>query len=422
MKYLEKDTQVKELESRISLKKYLEFRKNNDQWSFPFIFECAVVGIDNAPLFFPDFKKNVGVFYPDADGVNENAATGTLFRDGIAGKMLNVPAGVSCTDEDLTECAEDTGLFLCLPVDGEMQIFPTRYTAFSSICDRAGISGQTICNNKPKAHTKMLPVTEKAAWLTRGFSLRDANAKALIRDGKISCMMSSEYEILPADELIMSLEAYLAKEYPSYRYVMGRVSHEFLVCEYYLGDSDIENEVKQVFRKFGYTVDNVKAYIRFSTSDIGLSKVYVKPFFEIDDFKCELGRGVELRHDSGNTVDDFSVALNELNSFFKLSVKQVLELGNTEIKNVAGCIQHMCIEKKFIPKAYADKKIRKLADEFLGKTGSAIDVYLAVCEILETYAKNTNISPTQYIKLHEEVSRLLYIDFKRYDYIYVPEN
>ena len=421
MKYLENDEVVKKLETRNKLEEYLEFRKENDVWVTPYIYECAVVGIDNAPLFFPEYKENVDVFYPQSAS-NVSADIANIVKDGIVGQMVNVKDGVKCSDEDLSECAETLGLFLCLPVNGEMQILPARYTAFSSICDRAGISGQTICNTRAKTHTKVLPIGEKAAWLTRGFSLRDSDAKTLIRDDKVSCMMSSEYEILPADELIQSLEAYLQREHPDYEYIGGKVSHEYLVCEYDINDKFLEEDVQLMFEKLGKDVKKVNAFIRFSTSDVGLSKVYARPFFTIDGVRTELGKAVEIKHDSGNTVEDFSNDLEKLNRYFKEAEDQVEELGNTEIKHVAGCLQHLCVEKKFIPKILSDRKIQDLLFEFKNKSGSAIDVYLAVCEIINEHEKAGNLTPTQYIKMCEEVSKLLYLDFKKFDYIYVEEN
>lgn len=136
-KYLKFDDQVVLLHERKELQKYLEFRKENDVWVQPYIKESAVIGIEDHPLFLSQYFSENGI------GINEESS----------------------------ECVRDTGLFLSFPVNGERTIYPTRHTAFASICQRAGLSGPTISNFMETSFKKVLPVTEKAAWLTRGFSL-----------------------------------------------------------------------------------------------------------------------------------------------------------------------------------------------------------------------------------------------------------
>lgn len=171
-KYLKFDDQVTVLTKHKELQQYLQFRKENDVWVQPYIKETTVVGIEDHPLFLSQYFLSNGI-------------------------ELN---------DESNECVKDTGMFLTFPMNGERKIYPTRHTAFTSICQRAGLSGPTISNFIGSAFKKVLPVTEKASWLTRGFSLYMQKCKILIRDGKISAMMSNGYSILPADELVGALE------------------------------------------------------------------------------------------------------------------------------------------------------------------------------------------------------------------------
>ena len=164
-KYLKFDDQVTVLTKHKELQQYLQFRKENDVWVQPYIKETTVVGIEDHPLFLSQYFLSNGI-------------------------ELN---------DESNECVKDTGMFLTFPMNGERKIYPTRHTAFTSICQRAGLSGPTISNFIGTAFKKVLPVTEKASWLTRGFSLYMQKCKILIRDGKISAMMSNGYSILPAD-------------------------------------------------------------------------------------------------------------------------------------------------------------------------------------------------------------------------------
>lgn len=57
-KFLANDDSVVYLENREDLKKYLDFRKKNDEWLNVYINEMAAVGIKNEPLFFPEYCQH----------------------------------------------------------------------------------------------------------------------------------------------------------------------------------------------------------------------------------------------------------------------------------------------------------------------------------------------------------------------------
>ena len=208
-KYLKFDDQVTVLTKHKELQQYLQFRKENDVWVQPYIKETTVVGIEDHPLFLSQYFLSNGI-------------------------ELN---------DESNECVKDTGMFLTFPMNGERKIYPTRHTAFTSICQRAGLSGPTISNFIGSAFKKVLPVTEKASWLTRGFSLYMQKCKILIRDGKISAMMSNGYSILPADELVGALEKELKKEHKDMKMLSATISHEYLNIEYLLNDKDADSSL-----------------------------------------------------------------------------------------------------------------------------------------------------------------------------------
>lgn len=170
-------------------------------------------------------------------------------------------------------------MFLTFPMNGERKIYPTRHTAFTSICQRAGLSGPTISNFIGSAFKKVLPVTEKASWLTRGFSLYMQKCKILIRDGKISAMMSNGYSILPADELVGALEKELKKEHKDMKMLSATISHEYLNIEYLLNDKDADSSFSLLLKDFGLD-ENVKTGIGFATSDVGLSSLCISFFYD----------------------------------------------------------------------------------------------------------------------------------------------
>ena len=204
------DDAIFEIKSEQDKQKVLTYI-SADEWISPYIYECHALELPDAPLFFGQFKQDFMVEMP----------TGTY----------RVPP-LENSDEELSETARDTGLILVYPEKGHLVAKPTRYTAFTTMCARAGISGSTICNSQKKPLLNVLPLAEKATWLSRGFSLHLAPCKILYRDGKVSSMLSAEYEVLPADMAVPAFEDRIKKDHPALELSAGMLSHEYLYLDY----------------------------------------------------------------------------------------------------------------------------------------------------------------------------------------------
>lgn len=115
-KYLKNDDAVAVFETWNDLRKYLQFRKEHDEWIMPFINELSAVGIPNEPLFIPQHCTNIVV--------QKNS-----FK-------LQLP-DIDYENEENEECIKDTGLFLTFPYRNKIAIYPTRRIAYATICKRA---------------------------------------------------------------------------------------------------------------------------------------------------------------------------------------------------------------------------------------------------------------------------------------------
>lgn len=377
-KYLKFDDQVTVLTKHKELQQYLQFRKENDVWVQPYIKETTVVGIEDHPLFLSQYFLSNGI-------------------------ELN---------DESNECVKDTGMFLTFPMNGERKIYPTRHTAFTSICQRAGLSGPTISNFIGSAFKKVLPVTEKASWLTRGFSLYMQKCKILIRDGKISAMMSNGYSILPADELVGALEKELKKEHKDMKMLSATISHEYLNIDYLLNDKDADSSFSLLLKDFGLD-ENVKTGIGFATSDVGLSRAYVYPFFMTENgYKTRFGDSASVEHEGKNSVDTFVQLLPRVDSLFKEAENQIEKLGNTDIDSISSTVRNIVDDNKSLfPKSFAEDVVATLSSQ----SGTAIDVYLALNEIVENYIASRGNDPTLALTLKDRLSKYLYINIKKYD-------
>ena len=277
-KYLENDEDVEILETWKDLKEYLTFRAKHDEWVQPFINELAAIGIPNHPLFFQTNCTNLSV--------QKN------------GYRLDVK-DIDYEDPENLSCIEDTGLFLVFPYKDSMAVYPTRRIAYPSICKRGDDDSMVMARFDPKANKQVLPINEKADRLTRDFQLFSDNCKILLRDGKVSAVLSKEYVILPADKMISILENQLKQDHPDFTFNRGQVSHEYLMVEYLMNDEEMEQSFRLKLNDAGADISELKAGIRFSTSDIGASKVYASVFYDADGVRTTCNSGIALEHKNG---------------------------------------------------------------------------------------------------------------------------
>lgn len=390
-KYLETDESVKKLESREELWEYLKFRKENDEWLHVFINEMAAVGIKNEPLFIPQSCSNLKI--------KKNGYT------------MDIP-DIDYEKTENEECIKDTGLFLVFPYKNKVIAYPTRRIAYSSICKRADDDCGTMFRFDTKPSKQVLPIDEKAERLTRDYLLYSDVCKILLRDGKVSAALSKEYAILPADELIEHLEKQLMLDHPDYKFDNGIVSHEYLLVEYLLNDTLMEESVRLKLNDAGAKISKLKAGIRFSTSDVGLSKVYATIFYDADGIRTTLGAGIEMEHKGDAKTEKFEEKVAYLGTLFKECEEQIERMGNIPIRNLAGCVKEIREVYTFLPKSTAETVEEELQLKY-PNGGTAIDVYLALNDIIQRHAKSANLSPTRYLNLSEQVAKLMKLPYEK---------
>lgn len=381
-KYL-KDEEVKELKTNEDLQKYLSYIKENDVIVEPYINECAAVGMPNTPLFFESFKT-------------EN--------------------GIESDTEDIEECCENNGIFLIFPGNRRMECLPTRYTAFSGICQRAGLSGPSMTTINSSSRQKALSPERKAAFITECMKLYSDTSKVLIRDGKVSAMHSKQYGWFLPYDIFPVIEDNFKEYWPEYTYVGGEVSHEYLYANYMLGDTAQEASLKLTLESLGAKIDgDIKAGIRVSTSDVGLSAVRFSPYFIINGVSTRLGKPVEMIHDTKHDMNYFTQkVLPEVGLLLKEAEDDIEKLGNVDIHYPAGCLQHICMEKKQIPFTVAKEAIDAMSLEYPDGC-MAIDVYLKLNEIVEMCNAKKPMTPSRYMDMTECVARLMFLKYENYD-------
>lgn len=312
-KFFNHDTDIVKLENRNDLQKYLDHIKEDDVVQNVYINECAALGMINAPLLLPSFMAD-----------NK----------------------IDCDDQDAAECCEDYGIFLVFPTELKMETLPTRYTAFKSICARAGLSCVSMSNTEEKPNVKPLAPDRKAAIITECLKLYSDTAQILIRDGKVSAMHSKIYGWLMPYDIIEPFEHFAKLTWPNMEFSYGEVSHEYLYADYYLHDELAEDSMKLLLEQFGAKIDGkLKAGIRVSTSDVADAALRFSPFYEINGTRVRIGRPLEVIHHAKNTLEKVrEKVFPEIGMLLKESEDEVEKLGNIDINFPAGCLQHVVLE------------------------------------------------------------------------------
>ena len=386
--------EIKTFETKEELMEYLKYRSENDIILTPFINETGVVHIPNEPLFIDQYCTNV-----------------KLDKNGYT---ISLP-DIDISDEDVESCIrEEGGFFMVCPKDNKITVIPMTEYAYVGTCQRTGDECATMNRMEESTNRKVLPGAEKAARLTRDALLYGDSCLLLLRDGLIQTNRSKEFVYFDNLEFVERLEEQLKKDHPDADFYSGSVSRENLLVEYALNDVEMEETFRLALNDAGADVQSLKAGVRFTTSDIGYSALRVTFFYEADGIRTMLDGGITLEHKGENGLDRFSTELFSLGSLFKDAEERIEELGNTDINDVAGCIARIREKYTFLPKKAADDVENKARAKFVSG-GTAIDVYLALNEIIQLHAAQETLSPTRYINLSEQVAKLMKLPYDKID-------
>ena len=104
--------------------------------------------------------------------------------------------------------------------------------------------------------------------------------------------------------------------------------------------------------------------------------------------------------------------LPRVDSLFKEAENQIEKLGNTDIDSISSTVRNIVDDNKSLfPKSFAEDVVAALSSQ----PGTAIDVYLALNEIVENYIASRGNDPTLALTLKDRLSKYLYINIKKYD-------
>lgn len=379
--------------SHEELEEYLSFRNENDILISCSINELSAYGLENLPLFIEEQAKNI-----------------MASRDGFK---------IPCEPLDLDnikvqECINDIGLFLIVPYENKYEPMPISVSAYASILGRADDYSNLMARLEPKSAKKVLPITEKAVRITRDFELNSESCLILIRDGKVRAAHSRVFCWLDNEILINELEKYLETEHSDYTWISGIVNENFLISEYNLNNTLMEESLRFQLNENGADVHELSTSIQFITSDTGDSAVWVNLVYKIDSTRVVI-KGINIEHKGEASEEKFIESLKSFAKVLEESEAKIEELGNTDIKNVPETYKKIIMRFSSV---FPEKVSKEVYDELrinFPNGGTAMDVFLALNDTITRHLKSSNASVERALLMTDQIAKMINLPFDKID-------
>lgn len=376
-KYYLNDEESISFSEKDEFQDYLDFRKENDEWKLHFINTLACYGVSNLPLFTAgdckDINVDMGTYHIDVADID--------------------PAG-----KEEKECIDAELPFLCIPEEKGYKAVPTRGIAYNTILQRAEMQCGLMTRFEPKTNKQVHPAKEKYEWLTKAFSYYGDISKILIRDGKVSAVLSKEYQILPVKDLIEVMEEELSAIHENLAFEDASTSHEFTIAKYRLNDRVVEESLRLKLNDFGCNITSLIAGVQFSSSDVGLSSVRVNVYIKCDGVTMVLG-GISMAHKGDASIEKFHTSFDNFGLILQEMEDKIEKLGNMDIHDVRKVVS---IVAEHYPAIFPVKATEDVLSGLKG-AGTGMDVFIALNDIVDRHISSNNVSPTRYLQITEQV-------------------
>lgn len=288
------------------------------------------------------------------------------------------------------------------------ECIPVRNCAIKTILERARISGNALSKVDRSVFAKILNHCLKVA---------DGQALLKVSDEKVSAVHGgdkSDYSILEMYELFTKTSDYLNENFDDVSYAGGFFDHSMSTAVWSLdGNDELVKTYKDVLAIHSVKCHELKASVRLTTSDVGISGANLYPSLIVDGKNIPLGSPLKLEHKNGATMKDFERKLSMLYSQYDLAIGKLENLIAVTVKNPSNTMIGV-MSKIGIPKKYGVPALEKFnAIHGMGFC-TAHDIYYGIAEVvfLMQCAGESGVRVTQ---MEETVSRALNVKWQEFD-------
>ena len=306
------------------------------------------------------------------------------------------------------------------PSPNEKEVYILNPDALFSVKQRAGLSGKLLTdleNSGDVLKRKSLAEIINMAWEHHPRT----KCKVLLRSGQILSVHGAGYAPLPQVEIFKEVQSFLMFTFPEAKFKSGYYSHNMTELLFSLSDykDNMMTAYVEAWEKAGMDTSELEGCmpaLKFMTSDTAEYCFTICPMFIMGNQVFSIGEPLKLKH-QGNA--DMEAVKNKLAMVFnKLTegVNSLSALFEIEINYPVPTFIRLADEIGLLKSA---KTATKAALDFftifgVPETINAFALYNALYVIL-TVDEYEKLSASGKLKVTENLSRLLSLDFKKFD-------
>lgn len=320
----------------------------------------------------------------------------------------NLESGVKEMDDILADTEKNTQLLL--KMRGE--IYPIRDCAIQTILSRAGVNGDGLRKLDKATYAKVV-----------NYCLKVAKGESLIKiaDGKVSAVHggdSHEYSVLDMKAVFETTSEYLNANFKGSAYMegSGTYDHSVMSAMWKLeGSPELLDTYREVLDRYGVKEKKLTPALRLVTSDVAASGVNLYPMLLTEGKNHTLGLGspITLHHKHHATILDYRENLKQVYARYLDAAANLAALLEIEIHNPANCL------KLLMKKLKIRASIRnEVVEMYIAQNGegncTAHDLYYAIGEA-PFYAACQGVPGSQLLRMEEDITKALALDWKEFD-------
>ena len=288
------------------------------------------------------------------------------------------------------------------------ECIPVRNCAIKTILERARISGNALSKVDRSVFAKILNHCLKVA---------DGQALLKVSDEKVSAVHGgdkSDYSILEMYELFTKTSDYLNENFDDVSYAGGFFDHSMSTAVWSLdGNDELVKTYKDLLAIHSVKCHELKASVRLTTSDVGISGANLYPSLIVDGKNIPLGSPLKLEHKNGATMKDFERKLSMLYSQYDLAIGRLENLIAVTVRNPSNAMIGV-MSKIGIPKKYGVPALEKFNAIHGSGFCTAHDIYYGIAEVV-FFMQCAGESGVRVTQMEETVSRALNVKWQEFD-------
>lgn len=321
------------------------------------------------------------------------------------------------TSADVNDQLNAAGSLYFSLVGNETYRMPVNACALFTLKDRVGIS----C-----AYGTALIEDGEYEKYSQLFNLalpydREKIIKLLRRKGQILAGHSSNYVVIRQDEIFRELDTILHSRFSGCELTRAVYSNEQTLAVYDLADSSatIMDAYTDACIRSGISpmqIEDSRASLLVSTSDIGESTVQVEPLLSLGGIEYPLGEKFKVKHHGKGSIDTVRRCIDMSYASIGDGLSTIAEMIETPVNYPVSTL--IAAAKEVGIHKNAKKALKTVVADYSASIGStkqnAFDIYQALLDIKYT-DQFEKLTRTTKLKIEESFCRLLKIKWEKID-------